>query len=275
MANRMVPRGTVSTRTSRCRSAAFPVMTGMKSRTSPRRRGHEPRDQDRRAWEVELPAHKVITVWRDTEVTALVRVHQGGEHAGRSRTADSRTSPRPVSGHQCRGLQVANQAMVADAGIACHVRSSRSVRRAGYALDPWLQHRQTSPRGPRSPTRALTRARPGCGRPPGGRPWMPSLARTAPARPGLHNAGRGKARRLGSRGKPHAPQVRTDHTSRSFAASRCLVCATAFRSSVGPGRRCRSSVLRGHCPRLNDPPGRTAFASAGSLAGTPASRPDS
>jgi len=34
MANRMVPRGTVSTRTSRCRSAAFPVMTGMKSRTS-------------------------------------------------------------------------------------------------------------------------------------------------------------------------------------------------------------------------------------------------
>src|SRR5713226_3485049 len=90
------------------------------------------------------------------------------------------------------------------------------------SLGPCLKHGQTSPRRPGSPTRALTRARPGCGRPPGGQPWTPSLARTASARAGLHSVGRGKARRLGSRGKPHAPQVRTDHTSRSFAESRYL-----------------------------------------------------
>src|SRR5260370_29900355 len=47
---------------------------------------------------------------------------------------------------------------------------------------------------------------------------MPSLVRTGPAIAGWHSARRGKARRLGSRGKPHGPRVRTDRMSRSSSA---------------------------------------------------------
>jgi len=156
--------------------------------------------------------------------------------------------------------------------------SSRlSVRQSGvrgYALDPLSSARANQPPGGPG---SLTRARPGCGRPPGraavdAQPCAgqrrPELARAVLAEVKLAVLGVTAVSR-------NAPQVRTDRTSRSFAASPLPgFAATAFPAVlVGPGRRCRSSVLRGRCPHLNDPPGQgPRFASAGSLAGTPASR---
>src|SRR5258708_9517622 len=99
----------------------------------------------------------------------------------------------PSLGYQRRGLQVTDQAVVADAGIARHVPFSRSI----HVFRPG----KTSTRRPGTPTRA----RPGRDRPPGARPLMPSPARTAPANAGAAMIPSTKAPPLRSPSKPPRP----------------------------------------------------------------------
>jgi hypothetical protein len=81
-------------------------------------RGHEPGDQDGGVGEIELPADIVVAIGPDPAVTALVRVEQGREHAGRVEPGTAEPVDAAVGGHQRGGLQVADQPVVADVGVA-------------------------------------------------------------------------------------------------------------------------------------------------------------
>jgi hypothetical protein len=83
---------------------------------------HEAGDQDGGLRKIQLPAHVIVAVRRDAEMTPFVRVEQGGKDARRVEPRAAEPVRRPVRSDQRPGLQVTDQPMVADIGIAVHVR---------------------------------------------------------------------------------------------------------------------------------------------------------
>ena len=83
-------------------------------------RGHEPGDQDRGVRQVQLLAHVVVPVGLDREIAPAVGVEQRGEHAGGVEPGTAEPVHRPVLRDQRGRLQVADQTVVADVGIAGH-----------------------------------------------------------------------------------------------------------------------------------------------------------
>jgi len=81
-------------------------------------RGHEPGDQDGGVGEIKLLADVVVAVGRDPAMTALVRVEQGREHAGGVEPGRAEPVDAAIGGHEGRGLQVTDQPVVTDVGVA-------------------------------------------------------------------------------------------------------------------------------------------------------------
>jgi len=113
-------------------------------------RGHEPGDQDGGVGEIKLPADVVVAVGRDPAVTALVRVEQGREHAGGVEPGTAEPVDAAVGGHQRCGLQVTDQPVVADLGVArqgTHLVGAGSTAHPGWC-HPAAHHssRVTAPR---------------------------------------------------------------------------------------------------------------------------------
>jgi len=83
-------------------------------------RGHEPGDQYRGVREVKLLADIVVPVRCHTEMAAAVGVQQGREDAGRVEPGTAEPVDRAVPADERCRLQIADQPVVADAGIAVH-----------------------------------------------------------------------------------------------------------------------------------------------------------
>src|SRR5215207_4873592 len=90
--------------------------------------GHEPRNQDRGVGEVQLPAHVVVPIGRNTEVPAAVVIEQGREDARRVETRTAEPIDGSVSTDQGCCLQLADQAVLTYFGVEVHrnVLSRRS-----------------------------------------------------------------------------------------------------------------------------------------------------
>src|SRR3712207_1206090 len=80
----------------------------------------EPRNQDRGVWEVHLPAHVVVPVGADAEVTTAVVVQQGREDARGVETGTAHPVDGAVGTYEGRRLQVADQAVLTDVWVAVH-----------------------------------------------------------------------------------------------------------------------------------------------------------
>ena len=92
-------------------------------------RGHEPGDQDGRVREVQLLADIIVPVRPDPEVAAVVRIEQGRAHAGRVEAGTAEPVHGAVRGHQRGRLQIADQPVIADVGVAGHHALLPAVRR--------------------------------------------------------------------------------------------------------------------------------------------------
>ena len=88
-------------------------------------RCHESGDQDRGVREIQLLAYVVVPVGSDPEMAAAVGIEQRREHARRVEPGKTQPVHRAVCRHQRSRLQVPDQAVIADVGIAGHDAPSR------------------------------------------------------------------------------------------------------------------------------------------------------
>jgi hypothetical protein len=88
-------------------------------------RGHEPGDQDRGVRKIQLLADIVVPVGSDPEMAAAAGIEQRREHARRVEPGKTQPVHGAVCRHQRSRLQVPDQAVIADVGIAGHDAPSR------------------------------------------------------------------------------------------------------------------------------------------------------
>ena len=84
-------------------------------------RRHEPRDQDRRVREIQLPGDVAVLGGSDPEVPAALGVEQRSEHARRVKARTAEPVDRAVGRDERSCLQVADQPVIRDQGVV-HLR---------------------------------------------------------------------------------------------------------------------------------------------------------
>ena len=84
------------------------------------RLGHETGDQDRGVREVQLLAAEDLHGRPHPEMTTALVVEQGTENAGRVEPRRAEPVDRPVGGDKCRGLEIADEAVVGNERVVIH-----------------------------------------------------------------------------------------------------------------------------------------------------------